>query len=124
MLNRLCALRHLPLPSLCWDHIVTIPSVGLRGGMEPVLTAPHLPDREIDCEGLLCPLPVLRAAKVLRGMAEDQLLLVRSTDAMALIDLPHFCAQSGHHYLSASHFGAVTRHLIRRGPDRSATDPA
>jgi tRNA 2-thiouridine synthesizing protein A len=49
-------------------------------------------DAEIDCEGLLCPLPVLRARKRLASMAPGAVLRVRATDAMAAIDLPHFCA--------------------------------
>lgn len=72
-------------------------------------------DKDIDCEGLLCPLPVLRAAKVLRGMQPGQVLLVRATDRMAAIDLPHFCAQTGHQFIAATQDGAVGCYLIRRG---------
>lgn len=72
-------------------------------------------DREIDCEGLLCPLPVLRAGKVLRAMKTGEVLLVRATDRMAAIDLPHFCSQAGHDFLSAEQSGGVGRYLIRRG---------
>lgn len=72
-------------------------------------------DAEIDCEGLLCPLPVLRARKRLLGMARDAVLTVRATDPMAAIDLPHFCAEAGHAYLGAEIAGGVTRHRIRRG---------
>ena len=72
-------------------------------------------DRELDCEGLLCPLPVLRAGKVLRGMAPGAVLRVRATDRMAAIDLPHFCAQAGHVVLSAEERDGVGIYLIRRG---------
>ena len=72
-------------------------------------------DEELDCEGLRCPLPVLRAQKRLRAMAGGQVLCVRATDAMARVDLPHFCAAAGHCYLGAEEEGAVMRHLIRRG---------
>jgi tRNA 2-thiouridine synthesizing protein A len=72
-------------------------------------------DEVLDCEGLLCPLPVLRARKRLMGMGAGQVLAVRTTDKMALIDLPHFCGQGGHDYLEAVEEGAVTRHLIRVG---------
>lgn len=75
-------------------------------------------DVEIDCEGLLCPLPVLKARKRLMAMAEGQVLCLRGTDGMARIDLPHFCAGAGHVYLEARQEGAVTLHLIRRGPER------
>jgi len=72
-------------------------------------------DDSIDCEGLLCPLPVLRARKRLMTLARGQVLCVRATDAMAGVDLPHFCAEAGHAYLGAQDAGAVTLHLIRKG---------
>lgn len=72
-------------------------------------------DEMVDCEGLLCPLPVLRARKRLLAMASGRVLCVRATDAMAAVDLPHFCTQTGHVYLEARQEGAVTLHLIRRG---------
>lgn len=72
-------------------------------------------DDMLDCEGLLCPLPVLRARKRLLGLASGTVLCVRATDAMALVDMPHFCAEAGHAYLGATTEGAVTLHLIRRG---------
>jgi tRNA 2-thiouridine synthesizing protein A len=70
----------------------------------------------LDCEGLLCPLPVLRARKRLLALPTGAVLCVRATDAMAAVDLPHFCAESGHEYLAAQTLGAVTLHLIRSGP--------
>lgn len=72
-------------------------------------------DEELDCEGLLCPLPVLRARKRLMALPGGAVLCVRATDAMARVDLPHFCAEAGHTYLEARDFGEVTLHLIRRG---------
>jgi tRNA 2-thiouridine synthesizing protein A len=72
-------------------------------------------DIEIDCAGLLCPLPVLRARKRLISMAAGQVLRVLATDKMAAIDLPHFCAEAGHDFLGASVEGAATAYLIRRG---------
>jgi tRNA 2-thiouridine synthesizing protein A len=74
-------------------------------------------DAEIDCAGLLCPLPVLKARKRLMAMAPGQVLRVLATDAMAAIDLPHFCSQSGHEFLGASTEGRLGRYLIRRGPE-------
>lgn len=73
-------------------------------------------DRDLDCEGLICPLPVLKARKVLAGLAAGTVLRVRATDGMAAVDLPHFCGQAGHSYLGATACGAATAHFIRRGP--------
>ena len=77
------------------------------------MTAP--PDREIDCEGLLCPLPVLRARKALAAMRPGEVLRLTATDRMAAIDLPHFCAEAGHDFLDATETGPVTAYRIRRG---------
>lgn len=70
-------------------------------------------DQVLDCEGLLCPLPVLRARKRLAAMAPGLVLCVRATDKMAAIDLPHFCSQQGHSYLEMRQEGDVALHLIR-----------
>lgn len=72
-------------------------------------------DAEADCEGLLCPLPVLRARKRLMAMAPGTVLRVRATDPMAAVDLPHFCAGAGHEFLGATTEGGVAIYLIRRG---------
>ncbi len=71
-------------------------------------------NEDLDCEGLLCPLPVLRARKRLMSMAPGQILRVRATDPMAAVDLPHFCAQSGHGFLGACEADGVPAFLIRR----------
>ena len=74
------------------------------------------PDREVDARDLLCPLPVLRARKALEGMRPGEVLRLLATDAMAAIDLPHFCAGAGHDYLGQSEEDGAQAHLIRRGP--------
>ena len=56
----------------------------------------HHPEITLDLSGLLCPLPVLKARKALQGMKPGQVLVVTTTDAMAAIDIPHFCLEQGH----------------------------
>ena len=77
------------------------------------MTKYPLPDVTLDAEGLLCPLPVLRARKRLISMKAGEVLCLRATDGMAAIDLPHFCNQSGDEYLGAEAEGPVTLHYIR-----------
>ncbi|MCC5973916.1 MAG: sulfurtransferase TusA family protein [Rubellimicrobium sp.] len=68
---------------------------------------------------MLCPLPVLRARKVLAGMEPGAVLRVLADDAMARIDLPHFCGEAGHAHLGiteeADARGEWQSHLIRCG---------
>lgn len=73
------------------------------------------PDREVDAIGLLCPLPVLRARKALLSMAPGSVLLIRASDPMALIDIPHFCTEAGHRLLSVQPEGEAHAFLIERG---------
>lgn len=72
-------------------------------------------DVELDCAGLLCPLPVLRARKRLLAMAPGQVLRVLATDRMAAVDLPHFCTEAGHVFLGSQSGETATVYLIRRG---------
>jgi tRNA 2-thiouridine synthesizing protein A len=71
-------------------------------------------DRDIDAEGLLCPLPVLRAAKVLRAMGSGEVLRLRATDPAAVVDVPHFCRESGAAFLGTEDHGAATHYFIRK----------
>jgi len=71
-------------------------------------------DEEIDATGLLCPLPVLRARKRLRGMAPGQVLRLIATDPAAVIDVPHFCAEAGHALIGTDSAAGAQVYLIRR----------
>lgn len=76
------------------------------------------PARLIDARGLLCPLPVLRLRKVLSGLAPGSHAALLATDPAAVIDVPHFCAQSGHVLVATREAGAgATEYLVRRGGD-------
>lgn len=69
-----------------------------------------------DLRGLNCPLPVLRAKKRLAGMPVGARLWVETTDPLAVIDIPAFCADSGHRLVSAEDAsGGGNRFLIERG---------
>ncbi len=77
------------------------------------------PALEIDATGLLCPLPVLRARKALAGLPPGALLRLLADDPAARIDLPHFCAQSGHALLAEEDLSDGRRaYVIRRGGSR------
>lgn len=86
-----------------------------RGYLQHKGKAGHMKwDEVVDCEGLLCPLPVLKARKQLKSLAPGAVLCVRATDPMAALDLPHFCSESGHIFLQTLAEGEVSLYLIRR----------
>ncbi len=68
----------------------------------------------IDARGLLCPLPVLRLRKVLAGLPEGAVVEMLATDGASWVDVPHFCAQSGHTLLLAQDQGGVLRYCVAR----------
>jgi tRNA 2-thiouridine synthesizing protein A len=71
-------------------------------------------DQEIDAVGLLCPLPVLKAAKRLRAMAPGEVLHLIADDPAAVIDVPHYCAESGNEHLGMTEEDGRQHHLIRK----------
>ena len=73
-------------------------------------------DATLDALGLLCPLPVLKARKRLQSMQPGQVLRLLASDPAAVVDVPHFCTESGHGFLGMEDAGAGARvYLIRRG---------
>ncbi|WP_092078477.1 sulfurtransferase TusA family protein [Poseidonocella sedimentorum] len=71
-------------------------------------------DQELDALGLLCPLPVLKARKRLKAMAPGEVLCLVADDPAAVIDVPHFCAESGFDLVSQDAEGSATRYFIRK----------
>lgn len=72
-------------------------------------------DDILDLKGLNCPLPVLRTARAIVGLAPGATLTVEATDPLAGVDIPHFCRTKGHDLVSQSSEGAVLRFTIRKG---------
>lgn len=71
----------------------------------------------IDARGLLCPLPVLRLRKVLLDQPAGARVRLWATDAMALVDVPHFCEGSGHRLVGQRDIGGgVQEFTVERGP--------
>ena len=68
----------------------------------------------LDARGLLCPLPVLKARKRLQSVEIGQTLTMVADDPAAIIDVPHFCNESGHELVSRDSDGADQTYVIRR----------
>lgn len=77
---------------------------------QPEMTA----EIALDARDLLCPLPVLKARKRLMAMAPGQVLAIETTDPAALIDMPHFCAETGNAYLGVTELDGASLHRIRK----------
>ena len=68
----------------------------------------------LDATGLLCPLPVLKARKRLKSMQSGDVLKVLADDPAAIVDVPHFCVESGNELVEQQDEGSVQVYLIRK----------
>lgn len=68
----------------------------------------------LDATGLLCPLPVLKARKRLMGLSSGSELHVLTDDPAAIIDMPHFCNESGHTLVSSEERDNAMLWVIRK----------
>ena len=67
----------------------------------------------LDAKGLKCPLPVLRARKVIRDLPASGLLRVLATDPGAVADFEAYCEAAGHELASWHESEGVFEFLIR-----------
>lgn len=72
-------------------------------------------DRELDCRGLRCPLPVIRLANHIGDLPVGGTLAVVADDPAARTDVPAWCRMRGQDYLGedAAEDG-VARYTVRR----------
>ena len=72
-------------------------------------------DLELDCRGLLCPLPVIELGKRIGDVDLGGTVAVASTDAAAAHDVPAWCRMRGQEYLGVEPAeDGVPRYLVRR----------
>jgi len=69
---------------------------------------------DLDAMGLLCPLPVLKARKRLQDMKNGEVLRIFADDPAAIVDVPHFCAESGHVLLETMQGSKKQVYLIQK----------
>ena len=71
----------------------------------------------IDARGLLCPLPVLKLRKRLKSLAPGQCAILLADDPAAVIDVPHFCNESGHELLEVGAYEEAQAYTVQKsGP--------
>ncbi len=71
-------------------------------------------NQELDATGLNCPLPILKAKKVLNDMESGQLLRVLATDPGSMRDFQAFARQTGNELLEQTQNDKIFIHVMRR----------
>ncbi len=69
---------------------------------------------ELDASGLNCPLPVLKAQKVLKDMAAGEVLKVVATDPGSVEDFEAFCQTTGHELLESEAEEGIFTFMIKK----------
>lgn len=73
-----------------------------------------MPDTVLDAKGLVCPLPVLRARRVIKALMPGDILEIHATDPAARLDVPHFCDATGNELIETRQEGEVLIFRIRK----------
>lgn len=71
-------------------------------------------DRQIDCIGLFCPMPIVKTREAIREMTVGQVLEMSSDDPASDADMKVWVERSGHEMIGVSREGAVYRFLVRK----------
>ena len=55
----------------------------------------------LDTSGTECPIPVLKARKIVKELKNGMIIKVIATDPLAIADFEHYCTQSGYEFLES-----------------------
>ncbi|MEZ6122665.1 MAG: sulfurtransferase TusA family protein [Planctomycetaceae bacterium] len=69
-------------------------------------------DRQLNCEGLNCPMPIVEITRAVRTLESGQTLEVTATDLAFKLDLEAWSRRTGHAILEF-HEGEVLRAVIQ-----------
>ena len=70
-------------------------------------------DKELDCKGIACPLPILKTKKLIKDMDAGQILKISATDPGSVKDFSAFCVQTGNELVSSDESEGVFSYLIK-----------
>jgi len=69
----------------------------------------------LDTKGMNCPLPILKAKKAIKDLADGETLQVLSTDPGSVKDFEAFCRSTGNSLLDSSEADGVFTYMIKKG---------
>lgn len=71
-------------------------------------------DATLDCQGLACPMPIIKTKKAVEQLKAGQVVEIQATDKGSLADLQGWAKNTGHQYLGTIHEGNVMKHFVRK----------
>ncbi len=70
--------------------------------------------QQVDAKGLSCPLPIVRTAQAMKGLASGQLLEVLATDAGSVKDFEAWSKSTGNPLVERDTNAGVYRFVLRK----------
>jgi tRNA 2-thiouridine synthesizing protein A len=71
-------------------------------------------DQELDCQGMLCPLPILKTKKVIDTMDVGTVLKMLSTDAGSVNDINAWTKQTGNELVYSNQNEGLYTYFLRK----------
>ena len=71
-------------------------------------------ESKVNMRGLKCPLPALKARKLLSKMAAGDVLVIECTDPLTMIDIPNLIRETGDAMEDSAKKGRVLTFRIRK----------
>ena len=71
-------------------------------------------DRQIDCTGLFCPMPIVKTREAMTQMTVGQVLEMLSDDPASDPDMRSWARNTGHDLLQVTRSAAVYRFVVRK----------
>jgi len=69
----------------------------------------------VDARGLVCPMPIVRTAKAMKGLAPGDVLKVIATDRGSVADIPAWAGSTGNELLEWHEEAGAFVFLLRKG---------
>jgi tRNA 2-thiouridine synthesizing protein A len=71
-------------------------------------------DHQLDCKGLLCPMPVIKISKAIKTIGLGQILEMQATDPGSRPDMEAWTKQTGHDLVASHEANGVFTFYVRR----------
>lgn len=69
---------------------------------------------QVDARGLSCPMPIVRTAQAIKGLASGELLELLATDAGSVKDVAAWSRTTGNTLVEQTQDGGTYRFILRR----------
>jgi tRNA 2-thiouridine synthesizing protein A len=73
-----------------------------------------VPDAELDCVGLFCPMPIAKTKEEIENIEVGQVLKVEADDPAAEEDIARWAKRAGHQVLKFEKSGNIITFFIKR----------